>query len=144
MVRTYGPDALVTLIRSYAEGRTDDEAFTDALGLDMTAFGDAWFKDVNGDPEDQVRAPAGATGAGAVGVDRCGPRRPAFGSAAEPGSRGRRVGRRDGDTGSGTQRAPAADDGATWVGILVAVGAIVLLVAAALVARRRRTAPPPP
>jgi len=46
MVRTYGSDALVTLIRSYAEGRTDDEAFTAALGLDMTAFGGAWFKDV--------------------------------------------------------------------------------------------------
>ena len=75
MVRTYGRDALVTLIRSYAEGRTDDEAFSAALGLDMTAFGDAWFKDVNATPEDQVRAAAGATGAGAVGVDRCGARR---------------------------------------------------------------------
>ena len=32
MVRTYGSDALVTLIRSYADGRTDDEAFTAALG----------------------------------------------------------------------------------------------------------------
>ena len=51
MVRTYGPDALVTLIRSYSEGRTDDEAFTAALGLDMTAFGDAWFKDVNATPK---------------------------------------------------------------------------------------------
>jgi hypothetical protein len=46
MIRTYGSDALVSLIRSYADGRTDDEAFTAALGLDMTAFGDAWFKDV--------------------------------------------------------------------------------------------------
>jgi hypothetical protein len=43
MIRTYGKDALVTLIRSYAEGRTDNEAFTAALGLDMTAFGQAWF-----------------------------------------------------------------------------------------------------
>lgn len=46
MVRTYGQDALVSLIRSYASGLTDDEAFTQALGLDATAFGDAWFASV--------------------------------------------------------------------------------------------------
>ena len=51
MIRTYGPDALVKLIRSYADGRTDDEAFSAALGLDMTAFGDAWFKDVKATPK---------------------------------------------------------------------------------------------
>jgi peptidase MA superfamily protein len=43
MIRTYGSDALVSLIRSYADGRTDNEAFKAALGLDMTAFGKAWF-----------------------------------------------------------------------------------------------------
>lgn len=46
LVRTYGQDALVSLIRSYASGLTDDEAFTQALGLDATAFGDAWFASV--------------------------------------------------------------------------------------------------
>ena len=46
MVRTYGKDALVALIRSYADGRTDDEAFKAALGVDITAFGDAWLADV--------------------------------------------------------------------------------------------------
>ena len=39
LVRTLRPDALVALIRSYADGRTDDEAFKAALGVDMTAFG---------------------------------------------------------------------------------------------------------
>jgi hypothetical protein len=46
LVRTHDEDALVSLIRSYAEGRTDDEAFTAALGQDMTAFGDAWLEDL--------------------------------------------------------------------------------------------------
>src|SRR4029079_3285984 len=46
MVRTHGKDALVTLIRSYAEGRTDAEAFSAALGVDDAAFGAAWLKDV--------------------------------------------------------------------------------------------------
>ncbi len=53
MIRTYGSDALVTLIRSYSEGRTDAEAFTDALGLDMTAFGQAWFEDVGATAPEQ-------------------------------------------------------------------------------------------
>ncbi len=43
MIRTYGTDALVSLIRSYANGRTNNEAFKAALRLDMTAFGTAWF-----------------------------------------------------------------------------------------------------
>ena len=34
-VRTYGQDALVKLISSYADGRTDDEAFTAAIGVDV-------------------------------------------------------------------------------------------------------------
>ena len=46
LVRTYGQDALVKLINSYSKGLTDDEAFTQALGLDATAFGNAWFASV--------------------------------------------------------------------------------------------------
>ena len=46
LVDTYGQDALVSLVRSYADGLTDDEAFTKALGLDAGAFGDAWLKSV--------------------------------------------------------------------------------------------------
>ena len=50
LVRTYGKDAMVGLIRSYAQGRTDDEAFSAALGLDMTAFGAAWLADLKAKP----------------------------------------------------------------------------------------------
>ena len=46
LVETHGQDALVQLVRSYAEGLTDDEAFTQALGIDATAFGDAWLESV--------------------------------------------------------------------------------------------------
>jgi len=46
LIRTHGEDALVTLIRSYADGRTDDEAFVDALGVDTAAFGKAWLADL--------------------------------------------------------------------------------------------------
>jgi hypothetical protein len=62
MIRTYGSDSLVSLVRSYASGRTDDEAFTAALGIDMTAFSTAWFKSVNATPKQTYGpqpAPAG-------------------------------------------------------------------------------------
>jgi len=76
MIRTYGSDALVSLIRSYADGRTDDEAFKAALGLDMTAFGKAWFDANHAKPPTKFGpqpAPAGPlpsawTGAGGNGV----------------------------------------------------------------------------
>jgi hypothetical protein len=43
MFRTYGTDALVTLVRSYKDGRTDDEAFEQGLGVDTTAFATGWL-----------------------------------------------------------------------------------------------------
>jgi peptidase MA superfamily protein len=42
LVRTYGRDVLVTLIKSYASGVTDDEALTAALGVDVASFDTAW------------------------------------------------------------------------------------------------------
>ncbi|MBP1705707.1 MAG: hypothetical protein H6Q36_1446, partial [Chloroflexi bacterium] len=38
LIRTYGTDAMVTLVRSYAEGVSDDEAFEAAIGVDTAAF----------------------------------------------------------------------------------------------------------
>jgi hypothetical protein len=46
LVRTHGREPMVSLIRSYAEGRTDDDAFTEALGMDTAAFGEAWLADL--------------------------------------------------------------------------------------------------
>jgi hypothetical protein len=46
LIRTHGQDALVALISSYADGRTDDEAFEAAIGLDMAAFDVAWQADI--------------------------------------------------------------------------------------------------
>jgi len=48
LVRKHGRPSLVKLVRSYADGVTDDEAFQAALGIDATAFGNAWLGDVGG------------------------------------------------------------------------------------------------
>lgn len=45
-IRTHGQDALVDLVRSYADGRTDDEAFTAAIGVDVAGFDAAWQTDL--------------------------------------------------------------------------------------------------
>jgi hypothetical protein len=137
MIRTYGPDALVKLIRSYADGRTNDEAFSDALGLDMTAFGDAWFKDVKATPKAKFGpqpAPPGpvpAEWSGAVPGQPSGP-------PASPGNAASATGRPSTAPVPGATGDPAARDGSTVIGLVIAIGVIVLLAAAALAARRRR------
>jgi hypothetical protein len=50
LVREKGTAALVDLIRSYADGVTDDEAFTAAVGSDLAGFEAAWLADLGADP----------------------------------------------------------------------------------------------
>lgn len=45
-IRTHDQDALVSLIGSYANGLTDDEAFQAAIGMDVAAFNAAWLADL--------------------------------------------------------------------------------------------------
>jgi Peptidase MA superfamily len=49
LVRTHGQDALVALIGSYADGKTDDGAFEAAIGQDVEAFNAAWLADLGAD-----------------------------------------------------------------------------------------------
>lgn len=46
-VRTYGEQKLWDLVRSYAQGMTDDDAFTAATGADAAAFNAAWFNSLS-------------------------------------------------------------------------------------------------
>jgi len=46
LIRTYGQDALVGLISSYADGVSDDLAFEDALGVNVGGFEAAWLADL--------------------------------------------------------------------------------------------------
>ena len=50
LIRTYGQESLVSLITSYADGRSDDEAFEAAIGIDVTAFDAAWLADLGAEP----------------------------------------------------------------------------------------------
>ncbi len=137
LVRTHGPDALVGLIRSYADGRTDDEAFKAAIGLDVEGFNEAWLSDVDAKapteygPKSPAPGPvpsawAVAAGGGAPGgtAGPAAPAAPAPSGAAVPG-------------GSPT----AADSGSSLPIVLAIFAALAaLIVIAVLVARNRRRA----
>jgi hypothetical protein len=127
MIRTYGSDALVSLVKSYAGGRTDDEAFTAALGLDMTAFSAAWFKSINATPKTKSGpqpAPAGPVPSAWGGAAPGGP----VGSAA-PGAPAA-----PGATAASHGSTPASDGGTPgWlilglVAVVIGVVGLVLLV----------------
>jgi hypothetical protein len=46
LVRTYGQEKLVALIRSYQDGVSDDAAFDAALGVDVAGFEAGWLSDL--------------------------------------------------------------------------------------------------
>ena len=62
LVSEYGRPAMVQLVRSYADGVTDDEAFSAALGLDVAGFEAAWLDSLGAaapSPYGPVEAPPG-------------------------------------------------------------------------------------
>jgi hypothetical protein len=54
LVREKGTDALVSLVNSYADGVTDDEAFTAAVGTDVAGFEAAWLESLGADAPTQL------------------------------------------------------------------------------------------
>ena len=50
LVRVHGRDAVVSIVRSYADGRTDDEAFEAAIGMDVAALDGAWMAELGAVP----------------------------------------------------------------------------------------------
>ncbi len=62
LIRTHGEAAMVALIRSYADGRTDDEAFAAAIDQDVATFAAAWLADLGAATPERLGpqpAPAG-------------------------------------------------------------------------------------
>ena len=86
LVRTDGRDALVALVQAYKDGLTDDEAFTKALGRDLTAFQAGWLKELGADQPEQFGPQAAPAG----------PLPPGWGGTAPPAS----------DTASRRRRSP--------------------------------------
>jgi hypothetical protein len=126
-IRTYGQDKLVTLISSYAAGRTDDEAFSAAIGVDVDAFEAAWLADLKaGTPVRQGPrpAPAGPLPAGWAPGPTPDPNASHFPAAShEPTS----------------PNGSSSGDQSTVIALVVIVGLVVGGVGLLLYARRRPT-----
>jgi hypothetical protein len=119
MIRTYGSDALVTVIRSYKDGRTDDEAFKAGLGVDMTDFGAAWLADLGARPPTRY-GPQPAP-AGPVPTARL--TEPIAGPAASPAA---------------SPVAPSVEREDSTLGIVAVLGLGIVVVLLSLVWRARR------
>ncbi len=124
MVRTYGKDALVKLIRSYADGVSDDAAFSAALGVDTAGFEAAWLADLGVDapkpfgpqpapvgplPPDWLAGPVPTPGPGATA-----------GPAATPRPSG------GGGDGGGADSGVLLYAGIGLLGLLIVVGLVVV------------------
>ena len=95
LIRSRDQAALVRLIRSYADGKTDDEAFEAAIGMDISEFNDAWLADLGAvvperfgpKPAPPGPRPAAWEGAGGVGATSA-PAQPGQVATPQPGTGG--------------------------------------------------------
>lgn len=127
MVTRYGRAAVVKLIRSYAGGVTDDEAFRAALGVTTSGFDAAWLAQIGARTPQRygpVAAPAGAVPPGwtTMGSTSGSDNPPAQGGAA-PAS---------GSSGS--------NDGLAQAALATAAASLVLGLLVLLLLRRRSNA----
>jgi hypothetical protein len=134
LVRKQGKDALVTLVRSYADGVTDDEAFRAGIGQDLAAFQAAWMADLGARPPSAVGPQVGPAG----------PLPPGW--AAQPGTPapGANVGPIATAAPGAPDVMPTGGQGAMVAGVVVVAGLGLALVAWLVVrSRRRRTGDQP-
>lgn len=137
MIRTHGREALVSLIRSYKDGVSDDAAFTAALGVDLAAFEAGWLADLGIEapvPYGPRPAPPGPVppGWGAAPVPTLGP-----GETARPEPTDAL--RTGGPTGPGS---PGDISGPIAI-VIIGVLAVVLLAGILIVARGLNRGGPP-
>jgi hypothetical protein len=143
-VREHGEERLVELVRSYARGLTDDEAFEEATGADFAAFDAAWMTEIGLDapptfgpaPAPPGPVPAGWNGGpGATAV----PRSPLPSGPESSATRGPAAA--SGDHGAPSAPATPAEEGVRVPLLLAAAGLAGAGLLLVLVALRRGGGP---
>ena len=140
IVKNHGSPALIGLIKSYANGVSDDEAFKSALGMDAEAFQQAWLSSVGATApvrHGPVPAPVGPLPEGWSGAAPNGSPQP--GATGAPGAPAtpQPGGSVEQPVASGPTPASLLIVGA--VAVVLVVGAIYLITSS----RRAKTAVPP-
>jgi hypothetical protein len=137
-VRTHGEEKLWQLVRSYAAGVSDDEAFIAATGADLAAFNADWMDSLGTEVPLPFGPQPGPTGPVPAGWN-VGPAptlRPGEPTPAAP---------RPTATPAGAPSSPADDEGRLVVLVLfVVVGAALAVLLIVLLAMRQTARRPPP
>jgi len=157
--RTYGEPKFWELVKSYANGVSDDAAFTAATGADATAFNAAWFNSLGLTPPDPVGPQPGDPGPvppewnGGRGAGAPGTPQPTSlaGATAAPGATGA-PGSTPGETPRPLPTVGAAAHNSSPTDVtptLVVLGVVVLIVIASVVVamivfNNRASRPPAP
>jgi hypothetical protein len=141
-IREHGQETLVALVRSYAQGLTDDEAFEAAIGIDAGEFDEAWLADL-GAKAPVAYGPKPAP-AGPVPSDWTAGRSPGAQPSGEPGvgaPSARPSPTADEPVPGGADDQAGLDPAVVLVLLVLVVGGAVLL---RVLASRRRAGPIPP
>lgn len=130
LVRRFGRDALVSLVRSYAAGVTDDEAFRAALGVDVAGLEAAWLADLGAPPPTRYGPQPAPPGPIPDAWREAGP-----GPSTPPGTSSPSAPMASSPP---TPREAPTTDATALVGLVVALGLMAALGGAAMAGRRRR------
>lgn len=153
IVDTYGQDALVSLIRAYAEGVSDDDAFRTGLGVTLADVEAGWLKSIDAKaperagPQPAPPGPVPSDWSGQAGPGAA-PTAPASGAPAASGTPAASADVSASPSGGATGEQPGRTDaGGLLVALAVFVAAVALGVAFAARSRGRRppsAGPSPP
>ena len=141
LVREQGTPALVRLIRSYADGVSDDEAFTAAIGTDVAGFEAAWLADLGAKPPTRHGPQPAPAGPLPPGWESDASPAPAAGSPAPSASPGASPGGSPGASPGPGPRGPTEGGSPlreAWVLVVAALAGLLVGGSLAYVRRRRR------
>jgi hypothetical protein len=125
LVRAHGRDALVGLIRSYAGGVSDDEAFKAGPGVDVAGFEAGWLADLGASaPATFGPQPAPA---GPLPADWTGPGPTAGVPSSEPVE----------SAGNSPAPVPPGDEGGSGVNLAVALAGLIVVAVAGIAGAAR-------
>jgi hypothetical protein len=143
LVATFGEDALWSLVKSYKEGLTDDEAFVRATSKDAAGFEADWLDNLGATMPAKYGPQSAPPGPVPPGWNGSGSGTPVASPGAGNGSAGRTPAPASTATAApGSTGTPASSGGGDGILILAAVGVVILVVVAGMLIARRRTAGP--